>query len=60
VLRLGADLIKLDRSLVSDLAALEALDVPFVQGYLLGRPAPLAPSSRPAAESTASAAAVTH
>jgi EAL domain-containing protein (putative c-di-GMP-specific phosphodiesterase class I) len=76
VLRLGADLIKLDRSLVSDLAAdpvrhalvaaltrfaedtgsqvvaegvettdelaaLEALGVPFVQGYLLGRPAPL-------------------
>lgn len=95
VLRLGADLIKLDRSLVSDLAAdpvrhalvaaltrfaddtgsqvvaegvetthelaaLEALGVPFVQGYLLGRPAPLAPASRPAAASTARAAAVTH
>ena len=96
VLLLGADLIKLDRSLVSDLAAdpvrhalvaaltrfaddtgsrvvaegvettqelaaLEDLGVHYVQGYLLGRPAPLdLPSSRPAAESTARASAVTH
>jgi EAL domain-containing protein (putative c-di-GMP-specific phosphodiesterase class I) len=96
VLRLGADLIKLDRSLVSDLAAdpvrhalvaaltrfavdtgsrvvaegvettqelaaLEELGVHYVQGYLLGRPEPLEmPSSRPAAESTARASAVTH
>jgi EAL domain-containing protein (putative c-di-GMP-specific phosphodiesterase class I) len=96
VLRLGADLIKLDRSLVSDLAAdpvrhalvaaltrfavdtgsrvvaegvettqelaaLEELGVHYVQGYLLGRPEPLEmPSSRPAAESTVRASAVTH
>ena len=96
VLLLGADLIKLDRSLDSDLAAdpvrhalvaaltrfaddtgsrvvaegvettqelaaLEDLGVHYVQGYLLGRPAPLdLPSRRPAAESTARASAVTH